>query len=927
MTLFAILDSLLIGPLRLAFEVIFNIAIKFIVSPGYTIIAFSLIMNLLVLPLYRQADAMQELARDTEARLREGVAHIKKTFSGDERMMVLQTYYRQNNYKPTDALKGSVSLLLEIPFFMAAYQFLSHLSVLSGAPLGSIADLSRPDGLLAIGGLTLNLLPILMTLINVISSAIYLKGFPLKTKIQLYGMALFFLVFLYNSPSGLVFYWTLNNLFSLVKTIFYKLKNPRRILCLLASLSGLVLPPLSLRFLRIPTTKYVVVIFLLALVLQFPLLLSILQRKKPGLFRGPSAKPDPKLFFLATLFITVLTGLLIPSTYIAASPQEFLDIGYFYHPLWYVVSAACLAAGFFLVWMRVFYGLADDKGKVIFERLLWVLCGVMLVNYMFFGTDMGNISSRLQYDKVVVFSLNDQLKNLLVLGAVSAFMYIFVVKFRRTSAVILLSAAIALGGMSAWNAAKIGRSISQVSLDADPDLPTFQLSKTEKNVVILFLDRAMGAYVPYLLNEKPELEEKFDGFTYYANTISHGAFTNFTSPAVYGGYEYTPVELNKRKDESLCEKHNESLTVLPVLFNQNGFDVTVCDPAYADYLWIPSLSPYEDYPDIHGYISRGQFSDEAQKKMYVQTTNRNFFVFSIMKTMPLCIQRPIYNDAQYLRMHSTNDETGAYSIQVRKSISTAEGIYAFFMEAYNVIDNLSTMTKISEDGAGGFLTLYTDMTHEVTLLQTPDYVPSFYVDNREYDAAHADRFTIGDKSITIENSYQMAHYHVDMAAFLRLSEWFDYLRENDVYDNTRIILVSDHGIDIFSVPELMFGDNESNVYDRDVERFFPLLMVKDFDSHGFTTSYEFMTNADVATLAVEELIEEPINPFTGKEINSDEKHAHDQFVIMSWKHNIGDNNGFQFLPSQWASVREDLWKRENWTFYEGEHILTEHTAP
>ena len=41
-------------------------------------------------------------------------------------------------------------------------------------------------------------------------------------------MALFFLVFLYTSPSGLVFYWTLNNLFSLVKTIFYKLSTPER---------------------------------------------------------------------------------------------------------------------------------------------------------------------------------------------------------------------------------------------------------------------------------------------------------------------------------------------------------------------------------------------------------------------------------------------------------------------------------------------------------------------------------------------------------------------------------------------------------------------------------------------------------------------------------------------------------------------------
>lgn len=177
-------------------------------------------MNILVLPLYKRADAMQEEARDIDKKLQKGVSHIKKSFSGDEKMMILQTYYRQNNYKPTDVLKGSVSLLLEIPFFMAAYQFLFNVDALNGASLDPIKDLGAPDGLLVIGGLSINLLPILMTVINIISSTIYLKGFPVKTKIQLYAVAFFFLVFLYTSPSGLVFYWTLNNIFSLVKNIF-----------------------------------------------------------------------------------------------------------------------------------------------------------------------------------------------------------------------------------------------------------------------------------------------------------------------------------------------------------------------------------------------------------------------------------------------------------------------------------------------------------------------------------------------------------------------------------------------------------------------------------------------------------------------------------------------------------------------------------
>ena len=241
MSFIAIIETIFIGPLKLLFEVIFQLANRFVNHSGLSIIFLSLVMNILVLPLYRRADAMQEEARDIDAKLRDGVSHIKKMFSGDEKMMVLQTYYRQNNYKTTSALNGSVSLLLEIPFFMAAYQFLSHLELLNGAKFGPIANLGAPDGLIVIGGITINLLPVLMTFVNVISCVLYLKGFPLKTKIQLYGMALFFLVFLYNSPSGLVFYWTLNNVFSLVKTVFYKIKNPRKVLGILTSSLGVVM--------------------------------------------------------------------------------------------------------------------------------------------------------------------------------------------------------------------------------------------------------------------------------------------------------------------------------------------------------------------------------------------------------------------------------------------------------------------------------------------------------------------------------------------------------------------------------------------------------------------------------------------------------------------------------------------------------------
>lgn len=918
MTFFEILSTLLIGPLKLLFEVIFVIANRFLESPGLSILVLSLIMNFLVLPLYRRADAMQEAARDTEAKLQKGVAHIKKAFTGDERMMVLQTYYRQNNYKPTDALRGSVSLLLEIPFFMAAYQFLSGLQTLQQVSFGPIADLSVPDGLLTLGGFTINVLPVLMTLINVISSAIYLKGFPMKTKVQLYAMAAFFLVFLYDSPSGLVFYWTLNNLFSLVKTICYKLKNPKKVLSILSFGIGLVVTAFALVIGPRDHPKLLLLIVALGLAMMCPQAMRLLRIPAFRLRHGESVQPNRNHFILACLFLTLLVGVLIPTNFIAASPQEYVDITDFYHPLWYVVSATALAAGTFLVWFGVFYWLASPVGKVWFERLACIACVAMLVNYMFFGTDLGILSAQLRYDFSPRFTTMEQLLNLGVMAGIALGVYFLCVRFSRAAGSALLTAVIALGCMSGINIFRISSSIAvtQRQLAAsEAEEPTFSLSKTGKNVVVLMLDRALGEMVPYILSEKPEIMTQFDGFTYYSNVITFGGFTNFGTPGLFGGYEYTPVEMNKRDTEPLVEKQNEALKVMPVLFSENGYQVTVCDPPYAGYQWIPDLSIYDDYPEIKAYITEGRFGNGIENRAVYEDLRRNFFCFGIVRTMPIVIQGILYNEGNY--------NMADYDRQTIESLSTAKGISPDFMRSYQVITNLPAMTRITDNTEGTFLMLANAMTHQPVLLQTPDYTPREYVDNTEYDQAQKDRFVVDGRKLTVVDSRQMSNYHVNMAMFLRLGEWFDELRAQGVYDNTRIILVSDHGTGLACMEELIYPDGMGD----ELESYYPLLMVKDFDAEGFTTSDAFMTNADVPTLAVQGVIEEPTNPFTGKPINSDEKTAHDQIIILSDAFNLTRNNGNTFLPSRWASVHDDRWNMDNWTFYNEEVVLKEHALP
>jgi arylsulfatase A-like enzyme len=87
-----------------------------------------------------------------------------------------------------------------------------------------------------------------------------------------------------------------------------------------------------------------------------------------------------------------------------------------------------------------------------------------------------------------------------------------------------------------------------------------------------------------------------------------------------------------------------------------------------------------------------------------------------------------------------------------------------------------------------------------------------------------------------------------------INRWIDFLKKEGVYDNTKIIIVSDHG----------------NSFDTDMfentgmESFNPLLMVKPFNARGaLVISEEFMTNADVPAIAAEGAINHPVNPYLG----------------------------------------------------------------
>ena len=925
MTVWSALYTLIISPLQLLFEVVYIITDRIIGNAGLSIIILSLAVNCLVLPLYKRADELQAEERDIQAKMAPRIKQIKSAFKGDERFFMLQEYYRLNHYKPIYALKSSISLLLQIPFFIAAYNLLSGMEALQGMKFGFINNLGQEDAMFYIGSFPVNILPILMTLINIISGIIYTKGHPLKAKIQVYGLAAVFLVLLYHSPSGLVFYWLLNNVFSLVKNIFYKLKDPKKALQIVLAVAGAATVVYTFIGSGFGLKRKLILSFC-CLLLCIPLISRFFKDKIkiPGK-TGIKTKESSAVFVFGCILMALVTGLLIPSTIVDASALEFIDVALPGNPVLYVINSMLLAFGSWVLWGGVFYFFMSDNVKSLFSKAIWIICGVSIVNYMLFGTNLGNISSTLQFDIKPEFSSTECLLNILAITVTAIVFLILYLKANKITKMILAVACLSVFAIGIYHIAGICRNYSgymkvsgssQNVAETDGNEQIIQLSKNGKNVVVLMLDRAMGTQAPYIFNEKPELIDKFDGFTYYPNTLSYGSSTVFGAPALFGGYEYIPERMNERDNESLESKHDEALKVMPVIFDKNGYDVTICDPAYAGYSWIPDLTIYDEYPEFRCYNLIGKYNlfyETSDQYSVVLTQrvqkarNRNFFCFSLMKIAPVFIQDTLYDDGLY---NAADSSENGYFVQCLDGLSRSTGYDMDFIDAYSVLNVLPDITAVNDSSNNTFLMMCNDTTHAPCLLQEPDYMPSENVDNTAYDVDMDARYTIDGKTMQMTDEYSVIHYHVNIASYSALGEWFDYLRENGVYDNTRIIIVSDHGKNL--------GQFDVTCNDFDMEYFMPLLLVKDFDAKGFTVCEDFMTNADTPVIATSGIIDNPVNPFTGSPIVSIDKNE-PQLAFYSPLFGTDDNTGNTFQPGSWYSYSgEDIHDPDNWT-YEGDH--------
>ena len=897
--------AFLIAPLEHCMGVTLAAAYDATGSSGVSLVLLSLAVNIVLLPVYHLAEHWQEEERTVQHKMAAKIAEIESVYHGRERFMFLRALYRLHDYTPAMSLRTSLGLLIQIPFFFAAYHLLFASPEMVGHSFGFITDLSRPDALLSFGNMTGNLLPFAMTLVNIFSTLIYTSRLTMRDKVQLYGLSALFLVLLYNASSALLVYWTCNNIFSCFKNVYYRFfvyKDTRIAVSSFTNLQVRTSTDSLARWCGHCLPRYADCAALLLGVLAFCMAEFVFRRQHPWVMAAAA--------LLAMLAVCLRAVVLrqngrdkknsrqaknVPtSTDFATNATEFVkadirrNLPFFACVAGAVVFAAIwgllqnskmssFAMRLCMFWYAAWFGgltawvlcgplfsrfftqaavachnrmVCQRTGRVLHAGTVYhasvLLVGVLIFIYTpaflfvsdvdFFRQPLPTLAGGLVFRLVafcilwaVVFRhahecIRPFLAGMFCWVALSGLGYVFVatgdygllddVFFQNADplssrwapvvdALVLLAA---FGGAvllvrkatttaSAINALTLVLVLSAgyglFTADAQKDilawkgsglLPAYNdrllgFSRTEPNVVVFMVDAFTGDHLAEVFENIPEYQKIFEGFTWYPDTVSPGSVTVLSVPAILGGEEYSPVFFNTWAEEPLAQSVNRAYSVLPNLFLEQGFDVTLADVDGLDTELMRNYCPRVDEVLVVGPSLGLAYTNawrQAKGLPVQETVTETPFLtsYGVFRAAPWVIRRHIYQGGKWMD-----------SFEKRISSEGAFALLDLLPKASRILEN-QTGNQAEQPSSqkkspvrGTFKYIRTMSVHSPWQLDPETNMPTEKrTVTRRADGAVAE------------------HVAAELCVMRAFGNWLDWLKQEGIYDNTQIIFVSDHSV-------------------------------------------------------------------------------------------------------------------------------------
>jgi YidC/Oxa1 family membrane protein insertase len=193
---------------------------------GIAIILVTIVVKLLLFPLTKKSSEGTLRMQMIAPKIKELQEKYK---SNPQKMnMEMANLYKKEGYNP---LSGCLPMLLQMPIFFAMYSLFNNHFDLRGAMFipGWIPDLSLPETIWNFSPASIPLLGSdirLLPFVYVASQLIYGKVTQTpdtannkQMKMMLYFMPIIFFFVLYNVPSGLLVYWIMSNVLTMVQQL------------------------------------------------------------------------------------------------------------------------------------------------------------------------------------------------------------------------------------------------------------------------------------------------------------------------------------------------------------------------------------------------------------------------------------------------------------------------------------------------------------------------------------------------------------------------------------------------------------------------------------------------------------------------------------------------------------------------------------
>ena len=589
------------------------------------------------------------------------------------------------------------------------------------------------------------------------------------------------------------------------------------------------------------------------------------------------------IFLGSTVTIFLLLYIYLPITIFLTSPDE-IKIHLNYLVTTNLKNAMVFVYLAVLLYLFVFF----DRLKTTLTFIgVFLLLELFLYSYAFpFGYPIMNglLFEQLPISgKTLAFRI---ILDVAVFLAVAAFSYVVLLRWKKIllQSIVILNVSLLIFAYYKVSGTQF-RSATKHAANA-PMSERVVLTNTGKNVLYLFEDRLMSGYIEKILQEDARLASRFEGFVWYPKTVSPGLNSISGLPGALGGYDYTPLTMNEM-GKPLVEIENQSYLILPYNFSKAGYLVRMINPRGLGFT-VEGDCSVVDLEGVTCLHHPSSFYIEMAKRHEMPTETLIQSNYS-----DLMVLLGSMRAAPYAIKHVLN-KRGPWKPFLDHSSGTT-------FKQWCELKALPEITGISSDSTPRMNMFFNMLPHE-----------PYFIDEDEQPTKSFTQFEQGHyRSQGFQTQFGYQHYLAAKATMHLLADYFDWMREKGVYDNTKIIIFSDHGIRGQAIdPSTRAKEGGTTGYDFVAYR--SALFVKDVGAKGdMRVSEEFKPNATAPQFACEE-IGGCVNPYLNdKPIATDGRDDPFYCVETPWQFNLQKEK--ELVIMRILELRNKKpYHRENW---------------